>query len=63
MSANKSSAVADQEPLDVLVAVHEKFDLLDFTGVVEVFNTACHDFEDAESKSACIDPSLQTPSH
>jgi hypothetical protein len=60
MSAHKSSAVDDQEPLDVLVAVHEKFDLLDFAGAVEVFNTAVHDLNDPESKSAfpCINPSL-----
>ncbi|KAH6895272.1 class I glutamine amidotransferase-like protein [Thelonectria olida] len=52
MSAHKSSAVADQEPLDVLVAVHEKFDLLDFSGAVEVFNTAVHDLNDPENSKA-----------
>jgi transcriptional regulator GlxA family with amidase domain len=48
MSANKTSAVSD-EPIDVLFAVHEKFDLLDFAGALEVFNTAAHDFNDPES--------------
>jgi hypothetical protein len=44
MSANKTSAVADQEPIDVLVALHPKFDLMDFAGPVEVFGHAAHDF-------------------
>ncbi|KAK7409554.1 hypothetical protein QQX98_008275 [Neonectria punicea] len=52
MSAHKSSAVADQEPLDILFAVHEKFDLLDFAGALEVFNTACHDLKDPENSKA-----------
>ncbi|KAH6996533.1 class I glutamine amidotransferase-like protein [Ilyonectria sp. MPI-CAGE-AT-0026] len=52
MSANKSSAVADQEPIDVLFAVHDKFDLLDFAGSLEVFHTACHDFHDPENSKA-----------
>ncbi|KAM0431740.1 hypothetical protein ACHAPT_004989 [Fusarium lateritium] len=51
MSANKTSAVSD-EPIDVLFAVHEKFDLLDFAGALEVFNTAAHDFKDPENNKA-----------
>ncbi|KAI8679878.1 hypothetical protein NW754_001190 [Fusarium falciforme] len=51
MSANKTSAVSD-EPIDVLFAVHEKFDLLDFAGALEVFNTAAHDFNDPENNKA-----------
>ena len=46
MSANKTSAVADQEPIDVLVVLQPKFDLLDFAGPVEVFTNAQHDFKD-----------------
>lgn len=46
MAANKSSAVADQEPIDVLFALHPKFDLLDFAGPLEVITTAAHDFKD-----------------
>ena len=45
MSASKTSAVAD-EPIDVLVALHPKFDLLDFAGPVEVFTNALHDAKD-----------------
>lgn len=47
MAAHKSSAVADQEPIDVLFALHPKFDLLDFAGPAEVFTTALHDFKDS----------------
>lgn len=46
MAANKSSAVADQEPIEVLFALHPKFDLLDFAGPLEVITTAAHDFKD-----------------
>ena len=49
MAANKSSAVADQEPIDVLFALHPKFDMLDFAGALEVFTQAAHNFKD-ESK-------------
>jgi len=45
MSANKTSAVSD-EPIDVLVVLHPKFDLLDMAGPVEVFTTALHNFKD-----------------
>ncbi|RDA95193.1 hypothetical protein CP533_1859 [Ophiocordyceps camponoti-saundersi (nom. inval.)] len=51
MAANKSSAVADQEPIDVLIAVHNKFDLLDFAGPVEVLTRAAHDFKDESTKA------------
>lgn len=46
MAANKSSAVADQEPIDVLFALHPKFDLLDFAGPLEVITQAAHNFKD-----------------
>lgn len=45
MSVHKTSAVAD-EPIDVLIALHPKFDLLDLTGPMKVFTTAAHDFND-----------------
>jgi transcriptional regulator GlxA family with amidase domain len=50
MAANKTSAVSD-EPIDVLVVLHPKFDLLDFAGPVEVFTTALHDFKDPSTKA------------
>ena len=43
--ANKSSAVAD-EPIDVLFALHPKFNLMDFAGPLEVLTTALHDKQD-----------------
>lgn len=60
MSASKTSAVADdQEPIDVLFALHPKFDLLDFAGPVEVFTTALHDKKDPSMFS--LSPSPSTP--
>lgn len=50
MSASKTSAVADQEPIDVLFAVQDKFNLLDFAGALEVFDTAAHDFNNREGE-------------
>ena len=35
MAANKTSAVADMEPVDVLFVLHEKFNLMDFAGPLE----------------------------
>lgn len=48
--AHKSSAVAD-EPIDVLFALHPKFNLLDFAGPLEVLTTALHDASDPTSKA------------
>ncbi|KAK4193725.1 protein DJ-1 [Podospora australis] len=48
--ASKTSAVAD-EPIDVLFALHPKFNLLDFAGPLEVLTTALHDAQDKESKA------------
>lgn len=45
MAAQKTSAVSD-EPIDVLFALHPKFDLLDFAGPLEVFTSALHDAKD-----------------
>ncbi|KHN97951.1 ThiJ/PfpI family protein [Metarhizium album ARSEF 1941] len=50
MAAHKTSAVAD-EPIEVLVALHNKFDILDFAGPMEVFTTAQHDPKDETSKA------------
>lgn len=50
MSVHKTSAVAEQEPVDVLIALQNKFDLLDLAGPVEVLKNALHDFKDS-SKS------------
>jgi transcriptional regulator GlxA family with amidase domain len=56
MSASKTSAVAD-EPIEVLFALHPKFDLLDFAGPAEVFTTALHDWKD-DCKSSPGPPAL-----
>ncbi|KAG6117679.1 hypothetical protein E4U13_000905 [Claviceps humidiphila] len=50
MAAQKTSAVSD-EPIDVLFALHPKFDLLDFAGPLEVFTSALHDAKDETSKA------------
>jgi hypothetical protein len=46
MAANKSSAIDDQEPIDVLIALQDKFDLLDFAGPLSVLSAAAHNFSD-----------------
>jgi transcriptional regulator GlxA family with amidase domain len=51
MSANKTSAVAADEPVDVLFALQDKFDLLDFAGPVEAFTNALHNFKDQSTKA------------
>lgn len=43
--AHKTSAVAD-EPIQVLFALQDKFDLLDFAGTLEVLDWARHDKND-----------------
>ncbi|KAL2135959.1 hypothetical protein VTI74DRAFT_6008 [Chaetomium olivicolor] len=48
--ASKTSAVAD-EPIEVLFALHPKFDLMDFAGPLEVLATALHDAQDPTSKA------------
>lgn len=45
MSNTKNSAVSE-DPVDVLVVLHNKFDLLDFAAVTEVLTTALHDKND-----------------
>lgn len=42
--ADKTSAVASEEPVvDVLFALHDKFDMMDFAGPLEVLNMSLHD--------------------
>ncbi|KXX74130.1 Protein DJ-1 [Madurella mycetomatis] len=48
--ASKTSAVAD-EPIDVLFALHPKFNLMDFAGPLEVLTTCLHDYQDPASKA------------
>ncbi|KAK3353067.1 putative amidotransferase-domain-containing protein [Lasiosphaeria hispida] len=48
--AHKTSAVSD-EPVDVLFALHPKFNLLDFAGPLEVLTTALHDASDSTSRA------------
>jgi transcriptional regulator GlxA family with amidase domain len=48
--ASKTSAVAD-EPIEVLFALHPKFNLLDFAGPVEVLTSCLHDAKDPTSKA------------
>ncbi|KAG5949180.1 hypothetical protein E4U53_006009 [Claviceps sorghi] len=50
MAAHKTSAVSD-EPIDVLFALHPKFNLLDFAGPLEIFTSAKHDAKDEASKA------------
>jgi len=50
MANNKNSAVSD-EPIDVLFALHPKFNLLDFAGPLEVLTTALHDANDPSSRA------------
>ncbi|KAM0255856.1 hypothetical protein ACHAQJ_005361 [Trichoderma viride] len=51
MAANKTSAIADQEPVDVLFALHPGFDMLDFAGPLAAFYQAQHDPTDASTKA------------
>ncbi|KAI1210881.1 class I glutamine amidotransferase-like protein [Annulohypoxylon truncatum] len=48
--AHKTSAVTD-EPIEVLFALHPKFDLLDFAGPLEILEWARHDKNDESTKA------------
>ncbi|KAL7802476.1 InhA-type DJ-1 domain-containing protein [Trichoderma aethiopicum] len=50
MAESKTSAISD-EPINVLIALHPKFDIFDFAGPLSVFNAAQHDFSDESSKA------------
>jgi transcriptional regulator GlxA family with amidase domain len=52
MAANKSSAIDDQQPIDVLIALQHKFDLLDFAGPLEALNYAAHNYDDPDNNKA-----------
>ncbi|KAI2624733.1 class I glutamine amidotransferase-like protein [Xylaria nigripes] len=47
---NKTSAVSDA-PIEVLFALHEKFNLMDFAGPLEVLTSAFHDKNDKSTKA------------
>ncbi|PSR81902.1 class I glutamine amidotransferase-like protein [Coniella lustricola] len=49
--ASKTSAVANEEPIDVLFALHDKFNILDFAGPLEVLHKALHDNNNQASKA------------
>lgn len=44
--AHKTSAVAGEEPVDVLFALQDKFDLMDMAGPLETLKWAFHDKND-----------------
>jgi transcriptional regulator GlxA family with amidase domain len=48
--ASKTSAVSD-EPIEVLIALHHKFSLLDFAGPAEILSSALHDANDSTTKA------------
>ncbi|MDA4131997.1 MAG: hypothetical protein OK454_02570 [Thaumarchaeota archaeon] len=52
MAAHKASAVAD-EPIEVLFALHNKFNLMDLVGPVEVLSHALHDLKDESAYLPC----------
>lgn len=46
MSTAKNSAVSE-DPVDVLIVLHNNFDLLDFSAVVKTLTSALHDKNDS----------------
>jgi transcriptional regulator GlxA family with amidase domain len=52
MAASRTSAIDDQEPINVLFALQEKFDLLDFAGPIQALTCAAHDFKNRENTRA-----------
>ncbi|KAM0484501.1 hypothetical protein ACHAPX_001927 [Trichoderma viride] len=51
MAANKTSAIADQEPVDILFALQPGFDMLDFAGPLAAFHKAQHDPADSSTRA------------
>ncbi|EHA54647.1 hypothetical protein MGG_01490 [Pyricularia oryzae 70-15] len=49
--AHKTSAVAGEEPVDVLFALQDKFDLMDMAGPLETLKWAFHDKNDPNSQA------------
>ncbi|KAI0159210.1 hypothetical protein LQW54_009009 [Pestalotiopsis sp. IQ-011] len=50
MSTAKNSAVSE-DPVDVLIVLHNNFDLLDFSAVVKTLTSALHDKNDSSTKA------------
>lgn len=61
MAANKTSAIADQEPVDILFALQPGFDILDFAGPLAAFHKAQHDPADSCMYLFCM--KLGLPAH
>ncbi|KUI68320.1 hypothetical protein VM1G_04381 [Cytospora mali] len=59
--ASKTSAVADNEPVSVLFALHDKFDIMDFAGPVEVLSSALHDASNPSTKAFDITVAADEP--
>ncbi|ROW16564.1 hypothetical protein VPNG_01650 [Cytospora leucostoma] len=59
--ASKTSAVADNEPVDVLFALHDQFNILDFAGPLEVLNSALHDAKDLSTQAFNITVAAAEP--
>ncbi|KAK4251540.1 class I glutamine amidotransferase-like protein [Corynascus novoguineensis] len=49
--ASKTSAVAGDDPIEVLFALHHKFNLVDFAGPLQILTSALNDAEDSTSKA------------
>ncbi|KAL2153255.1 hypothetical protein VTH82DRAFT_4410 [Thermothelomyces myriococcoides] len=49
--ASKTSAVAGDEPIEVLFALHNKFNLVDFAGPLQILTSALNDAGDSDSKA------------
>ncbi|AEO55265.1 hypothetical protein MYCTH_2298922 [Thermothelomyces thermophilus ATCC 42464] len=49
--ASKTSAVAGDDPIEVLFALHHKFNLVDFAGPLQILTSALNDAEDSGSKA------------
>ncbi|RMZ80434.1 hypothetical protein DV737_g2989, partial [Chaetothyriales sp. CBS 132003] len=51
MSAIRESGDASEQPIQVLVSLHNQMSLLDIAGPLEVLSRACHNISDPESKA------------
>ncbi|RMZ90120.1 hypothetical protein DV736_g2631, partial [Chaetothyriales sp. CBS 134916] len=51
MSAIRESGDASEQPIQVLVSLHNQMSLLDLAGPLEVLSRACHNISDPESKA------------
>jgi hypothetical protein len=55
--AHKTSAIQGEEPVEVLFALQNKFDLLDLAGPVAALKAALHDKNDPSTSPADLLPS------